>query len=72
VVKTLIPTQTLGPILRPGRYGRPEPGVSGCDPLFTWDGTAADGRTVNPGVYIAKLAAPEGTFFRRIVFLGAP
>jgi hypothetical protein len=37
-----------------------------------WDGRAQDGTVVRQGVYLAKLVTPDGTFFKRIVFLGAP
>jgi hypothetical protein len=71
LVRSLIPGSGLGPILPPGRYGRPEPGTSGCDPRFAWDGLTDAGHEVNAGVYLAKLGTPEGVFFKRIVFLGA-
>lgn len=70
LVRSLIPGSDIGPILPPGRYGRPEPGMSGCDPRFAWDGRTDAGETVNAGVYLAKLDTPEGVFFKRIVFLG--
>jgi subtilisin family serine protease len=69
-IRRLIPRGDLGPILRAGRYGRPEPGSPGCDERFSWDGTAEDGERVNPGVYLAKLATAAGVFFKRIVFTG--
>ena len=72
LVRRLLPAPgLLGPFLRPGRYGRPESGGSGCDPQFAWDGTTEGGETVNAGVYLAKLATPDGVFFKRIVFQGA-
>jgi len=69
-VRRLLPRNDLGPLLRPGRYGRPEPGDPGCDQRFAWDGTTEAGVEVNPGVYLAKLTTPEGAFFKRIVFIG--
>jgi hypothetical protein len=69
-IRRLIPRDDLGPVLRPGRYGRPEVGDPGCDTRFTWDGTTEAGVTVNPGVYLAKLTTAEGVFFKRIVFTG--
>ncbi len=55
-----------------GRYGRGVVGGDGnCDGRFTWDGTASDGRTVAPGVYIVRFRANRGApTFRRIVFRG--
>jgi hypothetical protein len=36
-----------------------------------WDGTAGDGRTVAPGVYLARFTANNAApIFRRIVFRG--
>lgn len=69
-VRVLLPRNDLGPFLRPGRYGRPEPGDPGCDQRFAWDGTTDAGVVVNPGVYLAKLTTAEGHFFKRIVFTG--
>jgi hypothetical protein len=69
-IRRLIPRNELGPFFRPGRYGRPEAGEPGCDPRFAWDGTTEAGEPVNPGVYLAKLTAPGGVFFKRIVFTG--
>jgi len=70
LVRSLIPATGLGPFLQAGRYGRPAPGSTGCDPQLTWDGTATDGSTVPAGIYLAKLTTPAGTFFKRIVFRG--
>ncbi len=70
LVRSLIPTTGLGPFLQAGRYGRPPPGSTGCDPRLTWDGSATDGSTVPAGIYLAKLETPAGTFFKRIVFRG--
>jgi hypothetical protein len=55
-----------------GRYGRGVPGGdSNCDGRYIWDGTATDGRTVAPGVYIARFQFNGGSpTFRRIVFRG--
>jgi hypothetical protein len=73
VVRSFIPVAGFGPFLVAGRYGRPgPPGPGSCDPRLQWDGTARDGRVVPAGIYLIKLASPEGTFFKRIVFLGSP
>jgi hypothetical protein len=69
-IRRLLPRNDLGPVLRRGRYGRPEVGDPGCDTRFTWDGTTEAGVNVNPGVYLAKLTTAEGVFFKRIVFTG--
>lgn len=72
VVTTLIPGGGFSPMLQPGRYGRPEAGASGrCDPSLEWDGSARDGSMAPRGIYLVRLATPDGTFFKRIVFLGA-
>jgi len=71
VVRRLIPGTVYGPFLRSGRYGRPlSTDVVGCDPALEWDGTAADGRPVPRGIYLAKLETPDGVLFKRIVYLG--
>jgi len=55
-----------------GRYGRGSIGVdSNCDNRFVWDGLAEDGRTVAPGVYLARFQAGNAApIFRRVVFRG--
>jgi subtilisin family serine protease len=71
VVQTLIPSATFPARLDAGRYGRPDVGQTGsCDPNLQWDGLAADGSRVPQGIYLIRLVAPEGTFFKRIVFMG--
>lgn len=71
VVRRIISSDDT-PRFEAGRYGRGQPGAeSNCDGRFIWDGTASDGRTVAPGVYIARFRADKGTpTFRRIVFRG--
>lgn len=56
----------------PGRYGRGLAGTeSNCDNRFVWDGLAEDGRTVAPGVYLARFQAGNAApIFRRVVFRG--
>ncbi len=72
VVRTFVPGPAFSSNLDAGRYGRPAVGQSGsCDLNLQWDGTAADGSTVPQGIYLVRLVAPEGTFFKRIVFMGA-
>lgn len=73
LVRRLIPSGALGEWRPAGRYGRPAVGASGrCDRDFEWDGRADNGLFVPRGVYIVKLETPDGTFFKRAVFLGAP
>ena len=72
-VRTLVPGDAFPDPLPAGRYGRPGGAAGGrCDANLEWDGRAEDGTLVRQGVYLAKLATPDGTFFKRIVFLGAP
>lgn len=69
-VRRLIPPAFTDP-LPAGRYGRPGPAGGGrCDPNLEWDGRAEDGELVPRGIYLAKLVTPDGTFFKRVVFLG--
>jgi hypothetical protein len=54
----------------PGRYGRGQPGAgSNCDNRFVWDGTAADGRIVAPGVYLVRFKVGNSApIFRKALF----
>lgn len=71
VVTNLIPGDDFPVLLSPGRYGRPDVGLAGrCDPRLEWDGGARNGTTMPRGIYLARLATPDGTFIKRIVFLG--
>ncbi len=69
VVATLIPNGDLPTNLPAGRYGRPAGGGS-CDARFEWDGRAANGTPQPRGLYLVRLVTPDGTFFKRIVFMG--
>lgn len=53
-----------------GRYGRRSGAGGGCDPRFTWDGTADDGRAAPPGVYLLRLQTSAGTQTRKMLYLG--
>ena len=58
-------------VLQADRYGRPNVGSIGpCDPRLEWDGTARDGSIAPRGIYVVRLVTPDGTFFKRIVFMG--
>ena len=72
LVKRIVPADDGVERFDAGRYGRGAPGAaSNCDNRFVWDGTAADGRTVAPGVYLARFRADNGTpTYRKIVFTG--
>lgn len=71
IVRNLVPGRDFPGTLPPGRYGRPEVGAFGqCDPRFTWDGRADEGEVVPRGIYLIRLVSPEGTFFKRAVFMG--
>ena len=72
LVKRVIPGNDGTERFTPGRYGRGAPGAaSNCDNRFIWDGTAADGRVVAPGIYLARFqASTAAPVFRRIVFRG--
>ncbi len=72
LVKRIVPASDGVRDFAPGRYGRGQAGgASNCDNRFVWDATADDGRSVAPGVYLARFRAGTGApIFRRIVFLG--
>lgn len=72
LVRNLIPGIDGQTEFTPGRYGRGAPGAgSNCDGRFIWDATGNDGRTVAPGVYIARFRAGKGApTFRSILFRG--
>lgn len=72
LVKPIVPGNDGVRRFEAGRYGRGVPGAaSNCDNRFVWDGTASDGRTVAPGIYLARFRAGNGApTFRRIVFNG--
>jgi hypothetical protein len=70
-VRRLIPGAVLGDYFLLGRYGRAASGGdTGCDPRFTWDGRAEDGRVVQPGVYLLRLRAAGADVIRKVVFKG--
>jgi hypothetical protein len=72
IVRNLIPGTDFAQNLDPGRYGRPEAGGSGsCDPRLSWDGRSSTGTYVPRGIYLIRLHTPDGTYFKRVVFMGA-
>ena len=71
LVRRLVPSPSVATTLPAGRYGRAvQSGEGGCDPRFSWDGTADDGRTVAPGVYLLRLTANGRTLTKKILFRG--
>jgi flagellar hook assembly protein FlgD len=71
LVRTIIPSAQIGRSMSAGAYGRLTPGTnSGCDPRFAWDGRASDGRSVPPGVYLARLHADGRWQTKKMVFRG--
>ena len=73
VVRTLVPSADIPSRNGTGRYGRATgdiPDGFGCDPRFTWDGVASDGRTVPAGVYLLRMRADGEDIVRRMLFLG--
>jgi len=71
IVRYLVPGTSFPRTVPAGRYGRGQTGGSGsCDPRLTWDGTTSDGSVVPRGIYPVRLKTSNGTFFKRIVFLG--
>lgn len=72
VVRRLIPGLGAQREFLPGKYGRGQPGAgSNCDGRFIWDATGTDGRTVAPGVYIARFRVNNGKpIFRSMLFRG--
>jgi len=73
VVRNIVPEQGLPSTLEPGRYGRgPSGGPGSCDQRLTWDGTTSGGGSVPRGIYIVRLSTPDGSFLKRIVYMGEP
>ncbi|MBI4502229.1 MAG: S8 family serine peptidase [Gemmatimonadetes bacterium] len=72
VVKNLVPGRIFDSELPAGHYGRSGAADTGCDPDFSWNGTASDGSVAPQGVYLLRLETADGTLFKRIVFLGLP
>ena len=72
LVKRIVPADDGVERFDAGRYGRGAPGASSnCDNRFVWDGTATDGRTVAPGVYLARFRTNKSApTYRKIVFTG--
>jgi hypothetical protein len=71
LVRTLVPSADVQETLPAGRYGRGAGGTPpGCDPRFTWDGTARDGRAAPAGIYLLRMTADGTTQTRKIVFRG--
>lgn len=70
LVRTLLPNASSPQYLKPGRYGRASASGSGCDPAFTWDGTAANGSPVPRGVYMIRLRAGGVQSIKKAVFQG--
>lgn len=71
-VQRIVPAEDGQSLFPAGRYGRGAPGTgSNCNNRFVWDGRSSDGRTVPPGVYLARFRA-EGSAptIRRILFRG--
>lgn len=70
LVRTLLPNAASPQFLQAGRYGRASSSGAGCDPTFTWDGTAADGSVVPRGVYVIRLRAGGIQSIKKAVFQG--
>jgi serine protease AprX len=71
IVHNIVPGTEFQETLEPGRYGRGVSGQEGsCDRRLQWDGTDSRGRAVTRGIYLARLVTPDGTFLKRIVFMG--
>jgi hypothetical protein len=71
LVRTLLPNASSPQYLKPGRYGRASASGSGCDPSFTWDGTAANGSPVPRGVYLIRLRAGGVQSIKKAVYQGS-
>jgi hypothetical protein len=71
LVRRFIPGPEFPAILTAGRYGRGVISGGGvCDPRLMWDGRAANGRPLPPGVYLYRLRAGGTVQFKRIVYRG--
>jgi len=71
LVRSLVPSADVSGDLQAGRYGRAAPASdTGCDPRFTWDGRARDGREVPIGVYLLRLRADGVDAVRKMLYRG--
>ncbi len=72
IVRNIVPGAEFPDELEAGRYGRGSSEQEGsCDRRLQWDGIDSRGRYAPRGVYLARLITPDGTFIKRIVFMGA-
>jgi hypothetical protein len=71
LVRRIVPSSAVPALMAAGRYGRAlDSGDGGCDPRFSWDGNADDGRQVAAGVYLMRLTADGQALTKKIVFRG--
>jgi hypothetical protein len=71
LVKTIVPSAAAGSSFAAGAYGRNlDQGQSGCDPRYSWDGTASNGRFVPAGIYVVRLRANGQSQTKHIVYRG--
>jgi hypothetical protein len=70
LVRRLLMSSELPEVLPAGQYGRSGSGAAGCDPRFSWDGRADDGRFVPRGLYLLRLRTDRGQWVKKVYFKG--
>ena len=70
LVRRLLVSSELPEVLPAGQYGRSGGGAAGCDPRFSWDGRADDGRFVPRGLYLLRLRTDRGQSVKKVYFKG--
>jgi hypothetical protein len=70
MVRRLLQQGDIPEVLPAGQYGRALSSPTGCDPQFSWDGRADDGRFVPRGVYLLRLRTDRGQSIKKVYFLG--
>ena len=69
LVRQLLKGGDLPDVLPAGKYGR-APSGAGCDPRFSWDGRADDGRFVPRGLYLLRLKTGRAQSVKKVFFQG--
>ena len=72
LVRTIVPSASIGSTLPAGYYGRNGngPAATGCDPRLTWDGRGSNGASVPTGVYLLRFHVDDAWQTKKMIFRG--